>query len=97
MPKLRGDLLRNLPPDDQELMKRFRKRPLKAYTVKELLPPNSNAISNIAFEISLTFRLDSLISQNLIMKIVSDDGQVYYAKAKGRALLPVHSAGAPHL
>jgi len=80
MPKLRDDLLRKLSPDDQELMKRFRKRPLKAYTIKELLPKNPNAFE----EFRLVLRLDSLISQHLVMKIFSD-GQVYYAKAKGRA------------
>jgi len=80
MPKLRDDLLRNLSPDDQSLMKIFRKRPLKAYTVKELLPPTGSALD----ELLLTWRLDSLISQSLVMKIFSE-GQTYYAKAKGRA------------
>ncbi len=80
MPKLRDDLLRNLTPDDQALMKMFRKRPLKAYTLKELLPKNPVLFG----ELLLQMRLDALISQHLVMKIVSD-GQVYYAKAQGRA------------
>ena len=80
MPKLRDDLLRRLSPDDQELMKRFRKRPLKAYTINELLPKNPQLFADLL----LQWRLDALISQRLVMKIVSD-GQIYYAKAKGRA------------
>ena len=80
MPKLRDDLLRNLSPDDQALMKTFRKRPLRGYTVKELLPLKPGVFG----ELLLTWRLDALISQGLVMKIASDDGQIYYAKAKGR-------------
>lgn len=81
MPKLRDDLLRNLTPDDQELMKKFRGTPLKAYTLKELLPSKPSLLADVI----LQWRLDALISQHLVMKIVSDDGQTYYAKAKGRA------------
>jgi len=79
MPKLRDDLLRNLSPDDQALMKIFRRRPLKAYTVEELLPKSADLINRLL----LGFRLEALISQNLVMKIFSE-GQTYYAKAKGR-------------
>jgi hypothetical protein len=81
MPKLRDDLLRHLSPDDQELMKRFRKRPPKAYTLEELLPKNAFMTERLLLEL----RLEALISQHLVMKIFSDDGQIYYAKAKGRA------------
>ena len=84
MSKLRDDLLRNLTPDDQELMRRFRKRPLRAYTLKELLPPKSKVAITTITEFILLLRLDALISQGLVMKIISD-GEVYYAKAKGRA------------
>ncbi len=42
MPKLRADLLRNLSPDDQTLMKIFRKTPLKAYSAEELFPANAS-------------------------------------------------------
>lgn len=80
MPKLRDDLLRNLAPDDQALMKVLRRRPLKAYTAKELLPTNPNIFEGLL----LSLRLDALISQGLAMKILSD-GDVYYAKAVGRA------------
>ena len=78
MPKLRDDLLRNLSPSDQELMKRFRRRPLKAYTLKELLPTNPPLLEYVL----LQWRLDALISQNLVMKIIYE-GEVYYAKSKG--------------
>jgi hypothetical protein len=78
MPKLRDDLLRNLSPVDQELMKRFRKRPLTAYTLKELLPRQAPLLE----ELLLQTRLNSLMSQGLIMQIFYD-GKVYYAKAKG--------------
>jgi hypothetical protein len=77
MPKLRDDLLRNLSPIDQELMKRFRKRPFMAYTLKELLPPKAAFLE----ELLLQTRLNSLISQGLVMQIFVD-GQIYYAKAK---------------
>jgi hypothetical protein len=83
MPKLRDDLLRNLAPDDQALMKLFRKTPLKAYTLKELLPQKSSFPGELD-ETFLRWRLDSLISQSLVMKIFYE-GQTYYAKAKGRA------------
>ena len=38
MAKLRADLLRNLLDDDQKLMKVFRKQPIKAYEITDLLP-----------------------------------------------------------
>ncbi len=80
MPKLRDDLLRKLPPDDQELMKRFRRRPLKAYTLQELLPTNQPSVQSIVSVFLLDLRLEALISQGLVMKLVSE-GEVYYAKA----------------
>ena len=79
MPKLRDDLLRNLSPDDQKLMKIFRKRPLKAYTLKELLPKSATAID----ELILINRLNALMSQHLIM-IFFDEGKILYSKATGR-------------
>ena len=79
MSKLRDDLLRNLSPDDQTLMKTFRRRPLKAYIIEELLPKNADAMNRLL----LGFRLEALISQNLVMKIFSE-GQTYHAKAKER-------------
>jgi hypothetical protein len=79
MPKLRDDLLRNLSPDDQALMKIFRRRPLKAYTLKELLPKNAG----VAAELVLALRLEFLKNNTLIMEITSE-GVTYFAKAKGR-------------
>jgi hypothetical protein len=78
MPKLRDDLLRKLSPDDQALMKKFRKTPLKAYTAKELQPENYTGLN-----LFLELRLESLVSQGLLMKFFSE-GEIYFAKAKGR-------------
>lgn len=79
MPRLRDDLLRNLPPDDQALMKILRRRPLKAYTFEELLPKKSNILDKLGLQL----RLDALITQSLVMKFFFE-GQTYYSKAKGR-------------
>ena len=84
MPKLRDDLLRNLTPDDQALMKLFRKRPLKAYTLEELLPPKASGLDLAIAQWLLPLRLEALISQHLVMKIYAE-GKTYYAKAKGRS------------
>jgi hypothetical protein len=85
MPKLREDLLKGLTPNDEALMKILRKRPLKAYTIKELLQLLPSKL--LFAEVILDVQISSLISRNLVMKIIDpSDGQVYYAKSQRRVL-----------
>jgi len=77
MAKLRADLLKNLPDDDQKLMKIFRKQPIKAYEIKELLPPDWTARQLV----DLKFQLNRLIEQKppLLMQKESE-GKTFYMK-----------------
>jgi hypothetical protein len=77
MTKLRADVLRNLPEDDQNLMKVFRKQPIKAYEIKDLLPPDWNVIQHLALQRQLT-RLTEL-KPPLLMQI-ERDGKTFYMK-----------------
>jgi len=79
MPMLRQDLLSNLPPDDQELMKVFRRKPLRSYTARELLPANAGPID----ESLMKLRLDPFVIRKLL-EAKDFNGQTYYHKTDGR-------------
>jgi hypothetical protein len=91
MAKLRADLLRNLSPDAQDLLKIIRKTPIKAYELSELLPPSATLEQSL----KLRVLVETLIQSNppLIMEI-KEGGKTFYTKPT-RTFLSQHKHHVP--